>query len=520
MPPPSLAKRLLSPNDPLPLLISQDLTPELYDFIAISLRAYISPWWSKISRYDKDLLPHITRILISVIRVLHSRTQALDIQSLVFRDVPPIITQHYRDYRNAASKTSTAYATGGAVPLSSLFFHLQPHIAILPDGSLDPEYYHQIVDHILKVCLPSEDYDPEPERLIVREIIVKLLLNDVIPKITQPWFIHKTILDLIGPPENPPYFVALPHSQSQSSLSSSSFSFHTLIVLVLSALQSFSGVCLALIHSYKQALNTIKRVHQSPPQPTSMTPAVTPPEPEVLSTQTVPLPISSATSLTSSSSSVPILLTAPSSPTISHNTQFQQPESHLDSDNYAQAPLAMISEISCSRDRFSSTIFFTTLSMIATFMTPFFDKLLPHLLSDFLSPALILATIKTAKRTLFPNGYPGPPPVDPSLEEQAELRTRLLAWRGRGGIGMSCLIHEKSTGHSCYHSGLLLPILLGPDPSSTLSAALDPLSNSQCNHHLVVFLLDRILIGLFPELACPWYFLRRIYPFYVCKHLQ
>jgi hypothetical protein len=434
MPPPSLAKRLLSPNAPLPLLISQDLTPELYDFIAISLRAYISPWWSKISRYDKDLLPHITRILISVIRVLHSRSQALDIQSLVFRDVPPIITQHYRDYRNAALKTSTAYATGGAVPLSSLFFHLQPHIAISPNGSLDPEYYRQIVDHILKVCLPPEDYDSEPERLIVREIIVKLLLNDVIPKITQPWFIHKTIIDIIGPPENPPYFTALPHSQP--SFSSSSFSFHTLIVLVLSALQSFSGVCLALIHAYKQALNTIKRVHQSP-QPTSSTSTASPPEPEVFSTQTVPLPISaSATSLTSSSSSVPVLSTAPSSPTISHTTSFQQPQSHLDSDNYAQAPLAMISEISCSRDRFSSTIFFTTLSMIATSMTPFVDKLLPHLLSDFLSPALILTITKTAKRTLFPNGYPGPAPVDPSPEEQAELRARLLAWRGKGGIGM------------------------------------------------------------------------------------
>jgi hypothetical protein len=504
MPPPSLAKRLLSPNDPLPLLISQDLTPELYDFIAISLRAYVSPWWSKISRYDKDLLPHLTRVLISVIRVLHSRTQALDIHSLVFHDAPPIITQHYRDYRNAASKTSTAYATGGAVPLSTLFFHLQPHIAILPDGSLDPEYYRQLVDHILKVCLPPEDYDPEPERLIVREIIVKLLLNDVIPKITQPWFIHKTILDLIGPPENPPYFADHPNPQSQPSLSSSSFSFHTLIVLVLSALQSFSGMCLALIHAYKQALNTIKRVHQSPPrtpQPTS-TPTAIPSEPTVFSTQAIPHPTSASATSSSSSSSVPALSTPPSSPTIS-STTFQQPQPHLDNDSYAQAPLAMISEISCSRDRFSSTIVFTTLSMIATFMTPFLDKLLPHLLSDFLSPALILTIVKTAKRTFFPNGYPAPPPIDPSPEEQAELRAKLVAWRGKGGIGMFLSFHEKSTGRSCSHSGLLLPILLGPDPSSTLSTALDPLSSAQCNHHLVVFLLDRILIGLFPELACP-----------------
>jgi len=123
--------------------------------------------------------------------------------------------------------------------------------------------------------------------------------------------------------------------------------------------------------------------------------------------------------------------------------------------------------------------------MIATSMTPFLDKLLPHLLSNFLSPALILSITKTSKHTLFPNGYPGPPPIDPSPEEQAELRARLVAWRGEGGIGP------------------LFPILLGPDPSSTLSAALDPLSSAQCNCHIVVFLFDRILIGLFPELACP-----------------
>jgi len=445
MPPPSLAKRLLFPNDPLPLLISQDLTPELYDLIAISLRAYVSPWWSKISRYDKDLLPLITRILISVIRVLHSRTQALDIQSLIFHDAPPIITQHYRDYRNAASKSSTAYATGGAVPLSTLFFHLQPHIAILPNGSLDPEYYRQIVDHILKVCLPPEDYDPEPERLIVREIIVKILLNDVIPKITQPWFIHKTILDLLGPPEHTPYFA--PHPQP--SLPSSSFSFHTLIILALSALQSFSGMCLALIHAYKQALSTIKIVHQSPPrtpQPTFSTllTTATPSEPLVFPTQKIPFATSaSAASSTSSSPSAPALSTTSvdSGPTILRTTSTHQP--HPDNANYAQAPLAMISEISCSRDRFSSTIVLTTLFMIATSITPFLDKLLPHLLSNFLSPALILNITKIAKRTLFPNGYPGPPPIDPSPEDQAELRARLVAWRGKGGIGMF-LFYDKS----------------------------------------------------------------------------
>lgn len=46
-----------------------------------------------------------------------------------------------------------------------------------------------------------------------------------------------------------------------------------------------------------------------------------------------------------------------------------------------------------------------------------------------------------------------------------------------------------------------LPVLLGPDTSSTLQVAIEPLSNQACNVHLVVILLDRIVMALYPELA-------------------
>jgi len=201
----SLAKRLLFPSsndNSLPLLlvsqVSAELNTELYDFIALALRAFVNPWWSKITRYDKQFLPEITRILTHVFRVLEHRALTADLPPLVFRDVPTIVAVHYRDYRNAASKVSTSYASGGAMALPQLFHQLQPHMAISPDGIIDPEYVRQILDLVLKVCLPTEDYAPETERLIVREIILKILLNDVIPKITEPWFIQKMILDQIG----------------------------------------------------------------------------------------------------------------------------------------------------------------------------------------------------------------------------------------------------------------------------------------------------------------------------------
>ena len=201
-----ISKRLLFPSLPNhaplpPLLLSPaantDINPELYDFIALALRAYVIPWWSKISRYDKEFIPQITHVLTTVVRVLEARILAVDLPLLLLRHVPTILTQHYRDYRNVAAKLSTSYASGGAASLPQLFHQLQPHMAVSTDGKIDAEYLRQVVDLILNVCLPDEDYQPEAERFIIREIIIKVVLNDVVPKITQPWFIEQNLLHLL-----------------------------------------------------------------------------------------------------------------------------------------------------------------------------------------------------------------------------------------------------------------------------------------------------------------------------------
>ena len=205
--PATLAKRLLFPHLPPgsalpPLFTSPSCPPELnadvYDFIALALRAYVNTWWTKITRYDKELLPEITTILTATFRTLETRTLSTDFSPLIFSVVPALITQHYRDYRHAASKVSTSYAMGGAVPLPHLFHQLQPHVAVSAEGRIDEEYFRQAFDHILKLSLPSQDYSPEVERYIIREIILKMVVKDVIPRVTQPWFIHKTILTLLG----------------------------------------------------------------------------------------------------------------------------------------------------------------------------------------------------------------------------------------------------------------------------------------------------------------------------------
>lgn len=206
--PATLAKRLLFPNLPPgldlpPLFASPSCSPELnaeaYDFIALALRAFVNTWWTKITRYDKEFLPEITTILTNVSRTLETRLLSTDFSPLIFSVVPALITQHYRDYRHAASKVCTSYAMGGAVPLPHLFHQLQPHVAVSAEGRIDEEYFRQAFDHVLKSCLPPQDYAPEAERYMIREIILKVVVKDIMPRVIQPWFIQKTILDLLGP---------------------------------------------------------------------------------------------------------------------------------------------------------------------------------------------------------------------------------------------------------------------------------------------------------------------------------
>lgn len=205
----TLAKRLLFPYlapdaDVPPLLNSPNLPPELnaeiYDFIALALRAFVTPWWTKISRFDKEFHVQINQVATQVIRSLEIRLSKTDLGPLVFRDAPILVTQHYQDYRLANSKLNTSYSIGGAVSLPHLFHQFQPHMAVSAEGSINEDYLRQSVDFILKVCLPPEDYDPDAERYIIREVILKVL-KDAIPRISQPWFVHKLALDILGPSE-------------------------------------------------------------------------------------------------------------------------------------------------------------------------------------------------------------------------------------------------------------------------------------------------------------------------------
>ena len=208
----SLTNRLLfphlSPSSPVPPLLQTSsvypaLDVELYDLIALALRAYINPWWTKISRYDKQLLVEITRTLSSVLRVLEARVLAADLSPFIYHRLPVLLTQHSVDYRTASHKLGSSYAAAGSASLPMLFHGQQQHVGVSVDGKIDEVYLRAAVDVILKACLFPEDWDAEAERYLLREIFVKTVCVDIAPRITQPWFLHSALLNLLGPAEPP-----------------------------------------------------------------------------------------------------------------------------------------------------------------------------------------------------------------------------------------------------------------------------------------------------------------------------
>ena len=92
----------------------------------------------------------------------------------------------------------------------------------------------------------------------------------------------------------------------------------------------------------------------------------------------------------------------------------------------------------------------------------------------------MLSVVRVSKRTLFPNGYPGPPPVDPTAEEQVVIREEVIK-----RLTERVPVPVRS-------------VLLG---DLTVSGVVDGLSDETCNRHLAVFVVDALLLSLFPEMG-------------------
>lgn len=214
---PSPPRRIL--QDPA---ASAALDVQLYNLLALIIRGFINPWFSKISR-DRAFPLEILRVASHVFRQLEARlsegpetsqSHRIDKVKLVCETFPKVFERHVRDMRRARSMSGSAYAAGasinhldGTTPFEALFHSLQPHVAISATSTsasleklppyIDADYLRAAIDALLKNLLPPEDYQAETERSVVREVILGIVLGGVFSKVAQPWFIYGLIAKLL-----------------------------------------------------------------------------------------------------------------------------------------------------------------------------------------------------------------------------------------------------------------------------------------------------------------------------------
>ncbi|BGO93573.1 hypothetical protein NBRC10512_000693 [Rhodotorula toruloides] len=185
----------------------ETLDPLILDLIALSLRAYVTPWYNgSISRDpDKAFLQAVMAVLIHVVQALEVRLAAVDWADVLLAELPEVLANHYRDWDSAVERAGGG--TAHNLSVDEMFHSLQPHIAIhlrqAAEGEttarhrvtpeVDRVYLRALVDRLLKLLLPPEDYRSDTERAIVREIIVAVVFGTVFNRVAQPWFIHGLI---------------------------------------------------------------------------------------------------------------------------------------------------------------------------------------------------------------------------------------------------------------------------------------------------------------------------------------
>jgi hypothetical protein len=76
-----------------PLTSRNDVDLQLYALIAIILREFVQNWYAKITP-DETFVAEIVQIIAHITRALEQRLRKVDLESLLFDELPELLDRH------------------------------------------------------------------------------------------------------------------------------------------------------------------------------------------------------------------------------------------------------------------------------------------------------------------------------------------------------------------------------------------------------------------------------------------
>ncbi|RFU35792.1 hypothetical protein B7463_g619, partial [Scytalidium lignicola] len=182
-----------------PLTSSNDVDLQLYAFIAIIIREFVNTWYGKITP-DQGFVEEVVRIIAHCTRGLEQRLRKVDLESLVFDELPELVEMHVKAYRTAHHQCHPPiepnprqiYHCLWPLPaLSPVPDKHNPDPAIVEDQAENEAAYRQLlVQGVLAILLPTEDLENECLTSLVSQILSEMILGGGIGgKASEPWLL-------------------------------------------------------------------------------------------------------------------------------------------------------------------------------------------------------------------------------------------------------------------------------------------------------------------------------------------
>ncbi|OTA90768.1 hypothetical protein M434DRAFT_63794, partial [Hypoxylon sp. CO27-5] len=192
-------------QDLLPPLTSRnDVDLQLYALISIIIKEFVQNWYSRITP-DETFVAEIVQIIAHCTRALEQRLRKVDLESLLFDEIPELLDAHVRAYRIA--KNSMARPPVEANP-REIYHSLWPlpalspvptsgHSSIQVQANNESAYRQLLVQGILALLLPTEDLENECLTALVGQLFSELVIgNLIVNKLSEPWLIWEGLIML------------------------------------------------------------------------------------------------------------------------------------------------------------------------------------------------------------------------------------------------------------------------------------------------------------------------------------
>ncbi|KAL2043119.1 hypothetical protein N7G274_004179 [Stereocaulon virgatum] len=189
-----------------PLTSSNDIDLQLYAIIAIVVKDLVQSWYGKITP-DQGFVEEIVRIVAHCTTQLESRLRGVDLESLVFDELPELMENHINVYRisHQAGHPPSLFTDSRVI-----YHNLNPHPALSPvpnpanpstakeQQDHEAQYRQLLVQGALAILLPTEDLENACLRTLVADVIADSILgNSIGGRICEGWFIWSIITTFV-----------------------------------------------------------------------------------------------------------------------------------------------------------------------------------------------------------------------------------------------------------------------------------------------------------------------------------